>query len=52
MKHPECAAGCIFDGLKSKSIPDALTALKVIMKAAGNQAVQLVVLDKKVANKE
>ena len=52
MQHPECGAGCIFDGLRSRNIGNELLALKVIMKAAGSQAVQLIVLDRKIANKE
>ena len=52
MNHPECAAGCIFDGLKSKSIYNELVALKVIMKAVGTQNVQLLILDKKAPIKE
>ena len=46
MKHPECGAGCIFDNLKSKYLPNnELLAISLIMKAIGNEAVSVIDLD-------
>lgn len=52
MKHPECAAGCMFDNLTGKNIMTELVALKVIMKTIGSEALLVVTLEGKVANKE
>ena len=52
LKHPECAAGCIFDNLAGKNIVSEVAAMKVIMKAIGSEALLVVTLDGKVPNKE
>lgn len=52
LKHPECAAGCIFDNLTGKNIVSEVAAIKIIMKAIGTEALLVVTLDGKVANKE
>ena len=52
LKHPECAAGCIFDNLTGKNIVSEVAAMKVIMKAIGSEALLVVTLDGKVPNKE
>ena len=52
MKHPECAAGCIFDNLQGKNIASELIGLKIIMKAIGSEGLLVVTLGDKVANKE
>ena len=37
IRHPECGAGCVFDNLKSKHLPDnELLVFNLIMKAVGN----------------
>ena len=42
MKHPECNAGCVFENLLSKHVVDEITAVSLILKAVGTEAVSLI----------
>lgn len=45
MKQPDCGAGCVFDNLKSKHLPDEKTAISLIFKAVGNENLSVVLLE-------
>ena len=52
MKHPECGAGCVFDNLFSKHLPnDEVQIINLLMRAIGNEAVTVLELDGIVSNK-
>ena len=52
MKSPECGAGCVFDNLFSKHLPnDELQVINLLMRAIGNEAINVIELDGIVNNK-
>ena len=46
IRHPDCGAGCIFDNLKSKHLPNTETAISMVFKAVGNENVNIVLFEK------
>jgi len=45
IKHPDCGAGCVFDNLKSKHLPDEETAISLIFKAIGSENLNVVLFE-------
>ena len=46
IRHPECGAGCVFDNLSSKHLPNnPLIAINLIMKSVGNEALTILDMD-------
>lgn len=46
IRHPECGAGCVFDNLSSKHLPNSpLIAINLIMKSVGNEALTILDMD-------